>query len=104
MPKEAVIRKKAIQILKNDRWVIWFPCRVKYKQNDVFGIFDLVCWQKKTAKIKFVQLTTLPNLSTRQKKIKNFLKKNKLSKRILVDIEAWGWNKRNKMFKVVKIS
>lgn len=102
--REAAIRKKAIRILTDGNWIYWYPSKVKYKQNDIFGVFDLICWQKKTANIKFVQLTTLPNLSTRKKKIKNFLKKNKFSKRSLLNIEVWGWNKRDKIFKTVKIT
>lgn len=101
--REAVIRKKAIRILTEENWIYWYPSKVKYKQNDIFGVFDLICWQKKTTNIKFVQLTTLPNLSARKKKIKNFLKKNKLSKQAVVDIEVWAWNKRDKVFKTVKI-
>lgn len=102
MRQEAQTRKKAIAILKKKNFVCWHPAKVKYKQNDIFGVFDLVCWQRKTTNIKFIQLTTLPNLSTRKKKIKNFLKKNKLSKQSLVDIEVWGWNKRDKIFKTIK--
>jgi len=104
MPKEAETRKKIVQILNKEKFLCWYPARVKYKQNDIFGIFDLICWQKRKSTLKFIQLTTLSNLSTRIKKIKNFLKKNKLSKRAPAKIEVWGWNKRNKGFKIVKIN
>lgn len=100
MAREAKIRKEAIQILEKKKFLYWYPAKVRYKQNDIFGIFDLICWEKRKGNLKFVQLTTLSNLSTRQKKIKNFLKKNRLLKQGVVDIEVWGWNKRKKAFKI----
>jgi len=102
MAKEAITRKKAIQILERKGWLVWHGPKVKYKQTDIFGTFDLICWKKRVGELKFIQLTTLPNLSTRRKKIKNFLKKNKINTKILpaVEIELWAWNKNNKKFKV----
>lgn len=104
MPKEAEIRKKAVQILEKEKFICWYPAKVKYKQNDIFGVFDLVCWQKRTANIKFVQLTTLSNLSARRKKIKDFFKKNKLFQQVSVDVEIWGWNKKRREFKKEKFN
>lgn len=100
MAKESEIRKKAVQILEKQKWIIWWPSRAIFKQNDIFGIFDLICLKKRLGNLKFIQLTTLSNLSTRRKKIKNFLKKNQLSKKNLANIEVWGWNKRKKEFKI----
>ena len=100
MAKESFIRKKAIQILEKQKWVIWWPSRAIFKQNDIFGIFDLICLKKKVGNLKFIQLTTLSNVSTRRKKIKNFLKENQLSKKSPADIEIWGWNKNKKEFKI----
>jgi len=107
MPKESEIRKKAVEILGKKKFLCWYPAKVKFKQNDIFGIFDLICCQKKTAKIKFIQLTTLSNLSARKKKIKNFFKKNRISQKSQknsLNIELWGWDKRYKIFKMIKIS
>ncbi len=103
MAKESEIRKKAVQILEKHKWIIWWPSRAIFKQNDIFGIFDLICLKKRVGNLKFIQLTTLSNLSTRRKKIKNFLKKNQLSKQNLANIEVWGWNKRKKEFKIESI-
>ena len=61
MAREALIRKKAIEILEKEKFVYWYPSKVKFQQNDIFGVFDLVCWQKRTTKIKFLQLTSLSN-------------------------------------------
>jgi len=100
MAKESEIRKKAIQILEKQRWIIWWPSRAIFKQNDIFGIFDLICLKKKVGNLKFIQLTTLSNLSTRRKKIKNFLRENQLSNKSPAEIEIWGWNKNKKEFKI----
>ncbi len=100
MAKESEIRKKAVQILEKQKWLIWWPSRAIFKQNDIFGVFDLICLKKKLGSLKFIQLTTLSNLSTRRKKIKNFLKKNQISKQNLANIEVWGWNNRKKEFKI----
>jgi len=101
--REAEIRKKAVEKLKKKNWIIWYPAKIKFKQNDIFGVFDLICWKKKTSKIKFIQLTTKANLSTREKKIQKFLKKNGVPKRNFLNIEAWGWSKKEKIFKIIEI-
>ena len=84
--KEAVIRKKAIQILEKNGWIYWFAPKVKYRQTDVFGIIDLLAL--KGRKKKNIQLTTLSNISSRRKKITDFLKKNKVE----MTVEIWAWS------------
>ncbi|PIR91151.1 hypothetical protein COU02_01020 [bacterium (Candidatus Gribaldobacteria) CG10_big_fil_rev_8_21_14_0_10_37_46] len=96
--KEAEIRKKAIKILTDRNWICWFPSKVRYKQNDIFGIIDLLAIKRK--KMKKIQLTTLPNLSIKRKKITNFLKKNKVQ----MTVEVWAWSKKKKQFKKEKIN
>lgn len=98
MPKEADIRKKAIQILEDRGWITWYPSKVKYKQNDIFGIIDLLALKGRQK--KNIQLTTLPNISFRRKKIINFLKKFKIE----LPIEIWAWNSSKKIFKIEKIN
>ncbi|XOB41239.1 MAG: hypothetical protein ACKKMW_00605 [Candidatus Nealsonbacteria bacterium] len=98
MAKEAVIRKKAIKILTDENWVCWYPAKVKYKQNDVFGIIDLLAL--KGRKKKNIQLTTLPNISARRKKIISFLKTFKVE----LPVEIWAWDKKKKEFKKEKIN
>jgi len=56
-----------------------------------------------TSEIKFLQLTTSPNISARRKKIKVFMVENKIPHKIAVDIEIWGWNQKKKEFKVEEI-
>ncbi len=105
MAKEVLIRKKAVQILERECWVTWRPPKIKYQQADIFGIFDVICWKKNERKIKFIQLTTLSNLSARRKKIQKFFRKNKISPKIIrnIGIEIWAWNSRDKIFKIEPI-
>lgn len=102
MPKEAVIRKKATEILEQDNWIYWYPPKVRFKQNDIFGAFDMVCCKKAKGHLKFIQLTTVSNLSARRKKIANFLRENKMSPQVPFGaaVEIWAWNKKHKEFKV----
>ena len=97
MPKETTIRKKAIQILKDKGWIVWFAPKVKYQQTDVFGIIDLLAIKGK--RMKKIQLTTLANISTRRRKIQKFLKKFKIK----MSVEIWAWNQKKKEFKKEKV-
>lgn len=97
MPKESKIRKMAVELLEKKGWICWSPSKVKFQQNDVFGIIDLLAI--KGSRWKKIQLTTMPNVSTRRKKIKKFLEKNNL--KMLVEI--WAWSNKNKEFKIKKI-
>ncbi|MFH1714236.1 MAG: hypothetical protein ABH831_01405 [Candidatus Nealsonbacteria bacterium] len=99
MPKESLIRKKAVEILHKEGFVYWYPAKVKFKQNDIFGVFDIVCWKKRTTKIKFLQITTYPNFSARKKKVQDFLKRNRIPRKISVEVEVWGWNQRKREFR-----
>jgi len=97
MPKEAEIRKKALKKLTNKNWICWFPPKTRYHHTDILGIADLICIKGK--QIKFIQLTTISNLSTRKRKIEKFLAKNKLK----IPTDVWGYSKKNKKFKIIKI-
>jgi len=98
MPKEALIRKKAIQILEEEGWVVWWPVKVRYKQADVFGIIDVLALKGKRR--KNIQLTTLPNISTRRKKITNFLKTFKVE----LPVDIWAWDQKKRKFRKEKIN
>jgi len=97
MPKEAQIRKKLVEILEKENWIVWYPSKVKYQQNDVFGIIDLLAIKGK--KKKNIQITTVSNISARRKKIINFIKKSKVE----LCVEIWAWNQKKKIFKKEKI-
>ena len=95
--KEAVIRKKAIEILSDGGWVCWYPAKVKYHETDIFGVYDLICGSGST--IRLIQLTTLSNVSARRRKIKAFTDKHKLN----LPSEIWGYNKKKRIFKIEKL-
>jgi len=93
MPQENIIRKKAIQILQDQGYVCWFPSKVKFKQNDIFGIVDLLALRR--TKMRYIQLTTLPNVARQRKKILDFFKKEKVK----LPVEIWVWLDKKKKFK-----
>ncbi len=97
--KEAQIRKRAIEILENEGWVCWYPSRSHRwaKNKDIFNAYDVIAGKK--GKILLIQLTSLVNITTREKKVKAFLKKNDLS----FYSEVWGYDKKNKKFKIIRI-
>jgi hypothetical protein len=97
MPKEAEIRKKAVQILEGEGWLVWYPPKIRYKKTDVFGIIDILAL--KGRRQKNIQLTTVSNLATRRKKINNFLKKFKIE----MTVEIWAWRAKKKDFKIEKV-
>jgi hypothetical protein len=98
MAKEALIRKKAIQILAEKGWVTWYPPKVKYKQTDVFGIIDVLALKGKGK--KNIQLTTLPNVSAKRRKITNFLKEFKIE----LPVEIWAWDRKKRKFRKEKVN
>lgn len=95
--KEALIRAKVRELLEADKWYFWFPVRTKWNSNDIFTIFDAMAIKGTT--IRYIQYTTLPNISARKKKIMDFFK----LRQVYVPCEIWGWNKKKKDFKIVKL-
>jgi len=93
MAKESETRKKAVAELTKGGWVIWYPSKVRFKQNDVFGIIDLLAL--KGSRLRHIQLTTRPNVARCRKKILNFFKK----KKVRLPLEIWHWLKKEKRFK-----
>jgi len=98
MAKESLIRKKAIEILRRDKWIVWYAPKVKFQQTDIFGIIDLMAL--KGRRQRNIQLTTFSNVSGRRKKIISFLKKYKVE----LPVEIWAWNSRKKEFKKERIN
>lgn len=93
MAREAETRKKAIRELEGSGWVIWYPAKVRFKQNDVFGIIDLLAL--KGRKLRHIQLTTKSNVARCRKKILAFFRK----KKTWLKVEIWYWDKKKKEFK-----
>lgn len=97
MAKEIATRKKAVDELKQNGWVVWYPAKIRFKQNDVFGIIDLLALKGK--KMRYIQLTTPANVSRCRKKILAFFKKE----RVKLPVEIWHWSKRSKKFKIERL-
>ena len=94
MAKESEIRKKAVQLLEKKKWLVWWPSKAIFKQNDIFGIIDLLALKKK--KMRYIQLTTLPNVARQRKKILDFFKK----RGVRLPVEIWAWLNKKKKFKI----
>jgi len=98
--KEAVIRKKAIEILEKDGYITWYPPKVRWRQErDVFGMFDIIATYRNI--IRFIQITTISNLSHRRKKIKKWMKENNIKWNYPPEI--WAYHKKKKEFKIEKL-
>lgn len=95
--KEAVIRKKVIEILEKEKYVCWFPKKAKYQETDIYGVFDVIAGKGKL--LRFIQFTTLPNISTRKKKVLKFLEWSHLQ----LTAEIWGYDKKKKEFKIIRV-
>ncbi len=98
MPKEAVTRKKAVRVLEETGWVVWYPPKIKFKQTDVFGVIDVLALKGRQK--KYIQLTTLPNVSAKRKKITGFLKEHEVE----LTVEIWCWDKKRKGFRKEKVN
>ena len=96
--KEPEIRKKAIRLLELKGYVCWYPKKVKYQETDVFGVYDILAARKN--KVRYIQITTYPNISARRKKILGFLEKNNVK---IKGSEVWGYHKSKKKFIIIKI-
>lgn len=85
--KEVELTKKAIDKLESDGFVVWKPNKVKFMQNDIFGVFDLVAVKRGSLPV-FIQLTTYSNASKRCRKIMKFFTDNNVS---LTHSYVWAW-------------
>ena len=104
MAKERTIKNRAKEKLIDDGYVVWIPSNSRYgsgithnkynylQGNDIFNVFDLICWRGD--KMKFIQYTSLSNVSTRVNKILEFIKRNTLKIPEGIDLEVWGYEDR----------
>ena len=103
--KENEIRK-LLRASLPDNSCVWFPARVMYNQNDIFGCYDCLVYMpakypSEKAKIYFIQITTLTNISHRVKKIQ--LVFANLKKPIPDNSFVYGWDKEKYKFKIVQV-
>jgi len=102
MAKEETIRKRAIEELREDGWVVHVPTRRRYgsgttylkgkyeQSDDIFTIWDLIAW--KEGELFLLQYTSKEHVSTRVNKIKDFMEKNDLE--FPCRAEVWGYENR----------
>ena len=104
MAKEKTIRKHCKNNLLEQDYTVCVPNRSRYgafsnylpkhKQgDDLFGIFDLVAW--KDDEMLFVQYTAKSAISTREKKVKEFLDNADVSLPKGCKAEVWGYVDRS---------
>ncbi|MFH1820583.1 MAG: hypothetical protein ABH805_01595 [Candidatus Nealsonbacteria bacterium] len=98
MAKEGYTRRKLFKLLEKDGWICWAPPKVKFQQSDIFGVIDIMAL--KGNQRKHIQMTTVPNVSARRKKILAFLTSNQVS----LPIEIWSWHTKKKFFRKEKIN
>ena len=91
--KESEIRARAIKELIKEGWVVWYPPKVKYHSTDIWGVFDLIA--VRCSELLFIQLTTVPNIAARRKKINKFLRDSGAK----VRWEIWAWDKKRGGFR-----
>lgn len=106
MVKESSIRKKVIEELNRDGWIVTTFMRSRFggtitytpegellRGDDAFTIFDGIGWRGN--KKIYIQWTSKANMSTRRKKIKEFKRKYDLNGKC----HLWGYDKAKRKFK-----
>jgi len=97
--KEYQIRNLVVNELLANGYYYWYPARTKFKAEiDIFGVFDIIAF--KANYFKFIQYTTTPNHAARRKKVQAFIYRTGFKGWS----EVWSWDKKNKRFKIEKIS
>lgn len=86
------IEKLAFDLLKNKKYLVWKPVRVKFHSQDIFGLFDLIALNKKELKLIQVQLKRKRPYKT--KKIFSLPKPQKIS------YGLWVYDPKNKKFEI----
>lgn len=96
--KERDLKKRVDEILKISGYVVWWPPKVRFLQNDIFGVFD--CVAAKDDAVLFIQITTLTNVSHRRKKINDFLYHSKVS----LSAQIWAWDDKKAGFRIFDLN
>jgi len=86
------IEKIAFDYLKEKKFLVWKPVRVKFHSQDIFGLFDLIALNKKELKLIQVQ-----KQRKRLYKVKEIFK---LSKPKKISYELWVYDTKTKEFKI----
>lgn len=94
--REATIKKAVYAKLKKEGYIGWSAPKSKFQSSDIFGIFDGVFI--KDSDMRFIQWTTVSNMSARKRKIEKFFVDNK----VFIPCEIWGI-REDKTFKIILI-
>jgi len=98
MPKEAIIRKHFKELCDRKEIPFWIAPRVRYlKECDIFGVFDALIVRNN--QIVPIQYTTLHNIRARERKVKSFLERARVS----IYGEVWGWDDKDKAFLIIPV-
>lgn len=97
MATEKLIRSKAREILKKEGFHLWCPSKVRYKETDIFGIFDGLAIRD--SDLRFIQWTTKHNAKARVNKINAFFDEHAC----FIPCEVWGWDEKTKEFQIINI-
>ena len=68
--KEKELKKLLKQELIAKGYANWWPAKVRFYQNDIFGVYDCIAWNGEN--LLLIQMTTKPNVSARKKKILDY--------------------------------
>lgn len=86
------IEKIAFDFLKEKKYLVWKPVRVKFHSQDILGLFDIIALNKKELKLIQVQKER-----KRPYKIKKIFKLPKPKK---INFELWVYDSKLKKFKI----
>ena len=92
--------KKKIKFLLSNKGFLWFPGKVKFYENDIFGVFDYVFYNG--SKIDYIQITTKTNLSHRVNKIIN-----KFREKLMLPPDnsfVYAWDDKTNEFKIIDLA
>lgn len=101
--KESYIRRKVLDELTRQGYVCWwpYPPRNTYaKEKDILSIFDVLAVKRGTSEVKWIQFTSLSNVSARKKKIEDYFRAHDI---FLEGSEVWGYKGKSD-FRIIPIT
>lgn len=98
MAQEQIIKQKIKIKLAEEGYVFWSGAKAIYQSSDIFGVFDCIAAKRgSNNELRFIQYTSISNMSARRRKIKQFF----LTNNLFITSELWGYDKGK--FKIEKI-
>ena len=94
--KEITIKKAVYKQLEKEGYYGWSAPKVRYIETDIFGIFDGLFI--KDSHIRYIQWTTVSNMSARKNKILKFFEEHKC----WIPCEIYGM-REDGTFKIIQL-